>query len=100
MSTRLDEAVARARDDEGIAWDAQRADRVLAGALQKRETRARRARIARAVGVGCGAAALLVVALLRTAQTAPARETVTVTTNEPAQAIATRDQNDGGSVRD
>jgi hypothetical protein len=111
--SRLEDLARRARA-EAPCWDADRASRVLAGAVDKRERRAARTRMARRALGGASAALVVGLVLLRGASTTAASTSPTSTSpssttpldpgsasiNAPAaEPLAVRD-GDGGYARD
>lgn len=66
MSSRLDEALSAARGGS-VAWEPERASRVLAGAMKKRESRVRTHRAIRRGLVAFAGASFLFLAFLKTA---------------------------------
>ena len=107
MNARLDRLIAASRELDG-AWDAERAERVRAGALRRREQRKGRDRLLRRGALVVGGAGLLVVALLRAASSAPAELSTNAGTNASAtpraaptaEMIAARALGDAGYFRD
>jgi len=90
----LDRLITSARETE-IGWTPDRSARVLAGAIQKKETRARRDRFVRRSIFVAGAAAVVVLLFIRSASSSPSIE------NGPQpEAIATNANGDGGYARD
>jgi hypothetical protein len=91
MSARLDEALNAARGGS-VAWEPERASRVLAGAVQKRDSRARTHRAIRRGLVAFAGASFLFLAFLKTAGGARTPE------NEAQpEPVAVRALDDGGT---
>ncbi|GAC1532147.1 MAG: hypothetical protein NVS3B10_27280 [Polyangiales bacterium] len=120
MSTHLDGMIANARAQSAReiddVWNLDRQDRVRAGALRRRDGRVRRERVLRRGLLVAGGAALLVLALLRGAASAPAEPSLTAATSSfspttpatapsstpspGAEALAARSMSDAGYARD
>ena len=101
MSAHLDGLIASSRQLDG-AWDAERAERVRAGALRRRDARSGRDRLLRRGALAVGGAGLLVLALLRAAPSAPAELSASTapSTAPTAEIVAARALGDAGYARD
>jgi hypothetical protein len=101
--SRLDDLVLfeRQRSEEHDCWNAERASRVLAGAIAKREARAQRSRTIRRVAGGSSVAAVVVAILCRVGS-APADTSASPESAGTADchATATRLTDDAGYERD
>ena len=91
MSARLDEALTAARGSS-VAWDPERASRVLAGAVKKRESRVRTHRAIRRGLVAFAGASFLFLAFLKTAGGARTPEGA----EAQAEPVAVHALDDGG----
>lgn len=95
---KLDHLVSAARDAE-VTWDESRADRVLSSALNRRERRATRSRVARRAMVAASVVGVLGFMFLRGANASSS--TSAATEVEPASTIAAAETfGDAGYARD
>jgi hypothetical protein len=95
----LDHLIAGARAND-VSWTPDRASRVLAGALEKRDVRARRDRIVRRGLFVASVAVVGVLMFIRSASSSPSAALEAPAPAPQAEAIAAHAQGDGGYARD